>query len=686
MFEKEIKFIYDFSLNQIKNLGSYFTFEELSGVNLHPAILKYISAEIDYLVFEDRQKLLNDSNFDYSGEEMNKYFQMINQEIKKSKKFSLEYIDSLTLHAISFNANYLARPKWALSRLVFSKDSVMNTSEVKLILNYTYYYRYIGQIIEKYINKKRILTIDKEEFESIVDKMDKEILAGGPAQITDSAMGSMGEFFNIGSVHKSRIPLLSIELFLKEKQIDQYLERLGNALPEEPRQIYDISELQKIFTSPVPARRGSYLDRLLKQDKPASMFSEEAGSADEKAAFKEPGKDIPQDEIKPAEKQADSNDSLQNPEDVKPEAENPEEKEAGQEDQIENKDFIEKKELGVIIEDVPEASSLSSEDEVKDPILDILEEPAPEEERKEDTNSEEEDFNSTLDEETLLDFSDEAYNPEINNSALNQMDADEEVKESQTLDNPFEDADDDLFGEVIRTESGEFIFPDKEAENKDNTEDPFSFFPEESSFKQEDEDIFAPDKEPHEELETGEGVSEDDFMVVDDHEVAMGKPLESGEITETPSEEEIEAIKEENIKAGVPEIPKEAGLREEESQKPAENKPAEKKQEEKRPEDKKAPVKPAAKQVQEVKAKEKKQRQKDIAAFFSTKEIQRIISGVFNEEAEEFANALDALSEAQDEEQANQILEKILRINRLSHSSKEASIMKRVISEYFNQS
>jgi hypothetical protein len=92
MFEKEIKFIADFSLNKVKNLGSFFSFEKLLGTDIHPAILHYISAEIDFLIFEDRKKLIQNSVFDYSGPEIAKYFNLIGEEVKKTRKISVEDI------------------------------------------------------------------------------------------------------------------------------------------------------------------------------------------------------------------------------------------------------------------------------------------------------------------------------------------------------------------------------------------------------------------------------------------------------------------------------------------------------------------------------------------------------------------------------------------------------------------
>jgi hypothetical protein len=58
----------------VNKLGPYFTYEQLITSELNPAIMHYISAEIDFLIFEDRQKLLRNSVFDYSGEKINQLF------------------------------------------------------------------------------------------------------------------------------------------------------------------------------------------------------------------------------------------------------------------------------------------------------------------------------------------------------------------------------------------------------------------------------------------------------------------------------------------------------------------------------------------------------------------------------------------------------------------------------------
>lgn len=255
MFEREIKFIYDFNLNKVNKLGPYFTFEQLQNIDLHPAILNYISAEIDYLVFEDRQKLLKNSVFDYSGEKIVYYFTEITEELKKTKRFSLEYIAKLILHAASFTVNYLVRPKWTLTRFIFDEAKYKSTNEIKQILNYVYYYKFVKKIIVTYINTKKILSMNAEEFEELLNRTDKLGIENNLKGIISSSLISMADFFNIGQMQKTRIPLSAVELFLEEKDLPHHLQKISNTLGADENAHFYIGDYMKVITSVMAIRK-----------------------------------------------------------------------------------------------------------------------------------------------------------------------------------------------------------------------------------------------------------------------------------------------------------------------------------------------------------------------------------------------------------------------------------------------
>jgi hypothetical protein len=275
MFEREIKFIYDFNVNQVKKLGTSFTFNSLLNVNLHPSILNYISAEIDYLIYEDRKKLIDKSNFDYSGEDINKYFIQINQEIRKSKKLSIEYIDQLIINATSFTANFLVQPKWALTKLVFEKENSLTVQEVLQILKYIHYYKHLRELLERFLIKKRIVSIDKLEFEILIDKIYTQLFSAYAETIIDNVLNSLADFFNVGAVNKTKIPLSTIDFFLKERNLNEYIDKLNSAFPDGIKQNYSLVELRKILYLPSPIQARSYLDKVLNREEPIAFNPEE---------------------------------------------------------------------------------------------------------------------------------------------------------------------------------------------------------------------------------------------------------------------------------------------------------------------------------------------------------------------------------------------------------------------------
>ena len=249
MFENEIKFISDFTLNKVKELGSFITVEKFLSIDIHPAIKKYVEGEIDYLISEDRKKLIENSLFDYSGTEISNYFTLIGNEIKKTKKISFEDIKNIVLQAVSFNANYVVRPKWSLSKLIFGNNKSVSVNEIRLMLNYTYYYEYLNNVFLAYLSKKKILNITVTEFELIVNKIDRELFMLHQSKLVDNALYAIADYFSIGGLNKSTVTVDSVENFLKEKNLTELLFKLKRTYANSAKKKVDIDDVRKVLYS-----------------------------------------------------------------------------------------------------------------------------------------------------------------------------------------------------------------------------------------------------------------------------------------------------------------------------------------------------------------------------------------------------------------------------------------------------
>ena len=251
MYEKETQFIIDFNINKIENLGKSFTFEKLIDLELHPAIIKFITGELDYRIYQDRKILLENSAFDYSGIKIGEYFNQISREIRKTIKLPSEQVKDLIINAVVFNVRYLLHPAEEITNLVYkSSNEPKSVSEIRAYLNYIYYYDYLRDILNSYLTKRKFKSFIPKEFKSVIDKISEEVLLQKKEEVIDDAIDSIADFFNDGAVNKRAIAIKLVEEYMKKNNLSEQCLKL-NKVYEDSKKKVDVSELKEVLVSPV---------------------------------------------------------------------------------------------------------------------------------------------------------------------------------------------------------------------------------------------------------------------------------------------------------------------------------------------------------------------------------------------------------------------------------------------------
>jgi hypothetical protein len=243
MFEKEIKFIVDYTLNKLRKESAHISMGRLLNSSIHPAIVKYCTAEIDNQIRKDRERMLHESFFDYSGSEISKYLNMIAEEIRKNYKMKGEDLKKLIIKAVSFNANYVVRPGWTMAKFIFNEEKEKTVKDVLKYFNYVFYYDYQIQVLSAFISKRKIDTLSQDEFIMITSKIDKEVLSSNRKEVLRDGVSSIAEFYNEGGINKDKVAPYLIEYYLKDKKFTDAAEILRRAYPTEDKQKQSVRDI-----------------------------------------------------------------------------------------------------------------------------------------------------------------------------------------------------------------------------------------------------------------------------------------------------------------------------------------------------------------------------------------------------------------------------------------------------------
>ncbi len=711
MFEKEIKFIGDFCFNQVKSLGSNFTLDKITNAGVHPAVVQYISAELEFMIYSDRRKLLQQSYFDYAGKEISDHFQKISGEIKKHKKISIEDSKKLIFQAVSFNINYLVRPRWSLIKLIFNDQPVISVEEMKMMLNYLYYYEYFKKVLNGYISKRNLVQISSTEFDILLNKIDDELINSNQHQVITNSFTSMGDFFNVGGVDKNRLPLSAVEIFCKEKNLVDLILKLRKVIPNEVKRRYDKIEIERILFSP---------DVIQKTDEDADIETEttteqmiEALDADELRTEVDESDVNKSDELDKSDIEtflsAEEEEALLSlySEESTDDKETDVESLKSSESEIAIEDLQESKADGVktALEEVLEP--IDSESEITEENVNLSDADDSEEIEVESIEVSDEDISESIvasDEELegIVDAIAEELPEEKIEIDENIIVDSVEALDSE-IDNQSVDVETDLPDSGIEKEIVQEMIEDFYVENNsDNPTEDDDFEPEEMA------ETIANSSEEKEivEVEVEEKISslEDDlldiFKGLDNEEFKL--PEKERFSVETPEPQALDLQEE---KKEEPSISTEATDGFDEYLKSIDeviftDKPAEQVEEKQQveveekvetPVEKNTEVKeqpptaPSNDKNEKASEKTRTLRQKDMFSYLRRKEVKKIVSYIFANDEEDFTNTVERVMDCHSYKEASEILKAVFTSYKISPYSKEAITFTNAVSNYFRQ-
>ena len=243
IFESEIERILHSVRARTIGESETITLGEVLSSNVHSGIKAYFRAEVQKMLQEEREKEVRSKQFPYAIPEVTRLQEQMDLLLQHYYEFYQKDFDTLLDEAVHFQFNYLCRPQFTLMGFLFDNKRKVPVADIERKLDYCVEYSYYREIIRRYITDNGLAKIAYEEFESLLDKIDREILSQHTSWELARMLKALFSFVDTGlpdSHKKAGEPTLPINaaivFFEDKKQTDIQTrleqERDGNNLEE----------------------------------------------------------------------------------------------------------------------------------------------------------------------------------------------------------------------------------------------------------------------------------------------------------------------------------------------------------------------------------------------------------------------------------------------------------------------
>jgi hypothetical protein len=151
--------------------------KKILSARIHPAIKAYFKAEVEKILLQERGLEYRSKKFSYSLPEVRSLEEQIDLILVQNYHFRLQQFDSLLDESVHFQFNYLCRPQWTLLNFIIGEHRRVTSESIEKRLRYCVDYTYFTELIKRYISDHGLAEVTYEEFKSLIEKIDREVVA-----------------------------------------------------------------------------------------------------------------------------------------------------------------------------------------------------------------------------------------------------------------------------------------------------------------------------------------------------------------------------------------------------------------------------------------------------------------------------------------------------------------------------
>ncbi len=232
IFESEIESIINSVRARTIGESESITLGDLLASSVHPGIKSYFRAEVEKLLKSEREKELRSKRFRYSLPEALQLQEQMDLLLLHRYEFDQQEFDALLDEAVHFQFNYLCRPQYTLMNFLFENRRRISTADIERKLLYCVDYAYYREIIRRHFVDNGLAKITYEEFQSLLEKIDEEIVARHSSWELARMLKVLFAFVDAGlpalrnGQGEPKLPINAAIVFFEDKKMISMKERL----------------------------------------------------------------------------------------------------------------------------------------------------------------------------------------------------------------------------------------------------------------------------------------------------------------------------------------------------------------------------------------------------------------------------------------------------------------------------